>query len=377
MAAGAATPKATGPTLLGRAQKTSAIKTIVISCQENHSYDHYFGSYSKNPAGYGIPDPCKCGSVQPFHFTEDTDDGYDPNHDWTSTHEAYAGGKMTGFMSNGNSKDVMGYYEAADLPFYYSLLPDSVLKAEHHCGMLSETLPNRMILYAGTSGGITDDSAPSNGSLSWPCIIHLLIDAKLTYKNYNFHAPTGYSYLNLWSGGSSSLLNQSSSQLAVDAKAGTLPNVVYIEKQTPWDEHPPANIHQGETMMQGIYKTIMDGPQYKAGEVVLIHTYDEGGGFFDHRKPKEIDAFGSGIRVPMIVTSPLAKVGTVDTTYSDHASVLKFIEAVYGLPTLASLNSTFNKSTPSSAGQGGGKPFPPRDGSSEISDLSECFTDAI
>jgi hypothetical protein len=76
----------------------------------------------------------------------------------------------------------------------------------------------------------------------------------------------------------------------------------------------------------------------------------------------------------MIVTSPIAKQDYVDTTYSDHASVLKFIEAVYGLPTLASVNSQFNKSTPSGAGQGGGAAFPPRDGSDKISDLTQCFS---
>jgi phospholipase C len=121
---------------------------------------------------------------------------------------------------------------------------------------------------------------------------------------------------------------------------------------------------------------VMAGPQWKNGEVVILHTYDEGGGFFDHRPPTELDAFGSGIRVPMIVISPLAKKGHIDTTYSDHASINKFIEHVYGLPTLASVNHQFDKSTPN-IGQGGGKPFPPRDGNSGISNLTQCFTAAV
>jgi phospholipase C len=380
VAAGAATPKAKGPTLLGKAKRTSAVKTIVVSIQENHSFDHYFGKAlaSKLPKGYGTPSTWENSGIKPWHFTDLTDAGDDPNHDWDSTHTAYADGKMTGFVSNGNGKYAMGYYEEADLPFYYGLLPTSTLCAEYFCGILTETLPNRMVAYAGTSGGITDDSAPANGSLTWPCITHLLSDAGITYKNYNFHAPNNYSYLCLWKGNNNDAnLNQTTTDFSNDCKNGTLPQVVYIEKQTPWDEHPPANIHTGMDMMEGIYKEIYAGPQWKNGEVVILHTYDEGGGFFDHRPPTELDGFGSGIRVPMIVTSPLAIQGHVDTTYSDHGSINKFIEHVFGLPTLASINSEFNKSTPSSAGQGGGAAFPPRDGNSEISDLTQCFTETV
>src|SRR5580658_7669080 len=88
-AAGAATPKVKGPTLLGKAKRTSPIKTIVVSIQENHSFDHYFGAYlaAKLPKGYGVPAgytmPDGSGkSVAPFHFTDLTDGNYDPNHDW-------------------------------------------------------------------------------------------------------------------------------------------------------------------------------------------------------------------------------------------------------------------------------------------------------
>jgi phospholipase C len=279
---------------------------------------------------------------------------------------------MDGFVSNGNGKDAMGYYDATDLPYYYSLLPDYALCAEYFCGMLTETLPNRMVLYAGTSGGITDDSAPDNGSLTWPCVTHLLSSSGITYKNYNFHCPKNYSYLCLWKGNNNvSIMNQSSSQFTSDCKDGTLPQVSFITEATPWDEHPPADIHTGQTMMEGIIKAVQASPQWDS--TALFLTYDEGGGFFDHRPPTELDAWGSGIRVPGLMISPLAKAGYVDTTYSDHGSVLKFIEYVFGLPTLASINSTFNKSTPANAGQGDGKPFPPRDGYSEISDLTQLF----
>lgn len=76
----------------------------------------------------------------------------------------------------------------------------------------------------------------------------------------------------------------------------------------------------------------------------------------------------------MLVVSPLARPGFVDTTFSEHSSVLKFIEKVFGLPTLASVNSLFDTSTPKRNNDTGGAPFPPRDGIPEISDLTQCFT---
>jgi len=111
-----------------------------------------------------------------------------------------------------------------------------------------------------------------------------------------------------------------------------------------------------------------------ASTAILI-TYDEGGDFFDHVPPPQLDAFGPGIRVPMMIVSPLAKPGFVDTKFSEHSSVLKFIETVFGLPTLASISHQFDKSTPRGSNyQANGAPFPPRDGKSALSDLTQCFT---
>ena len=67
-------------------------------------------------------------------------------------------------------------------------------------------------------------------------------------------------------------------------------------------------------------------------------------------------------------------IAAVDTAYSEHSSALKFIEAVFGLPTLASINHMFDKSTPKVNNQANGAPFPPRDGNPAISDLTQCFT---
>lgn len=375
--ANAAARRATGPTLLGRATRKSPVKQIVVLCQENHSFDHYLGSYPKLPSGYGIPSSFPGWTVKPFPIGPSNT--FNPNHDWTSTHASVDGGKMDGFVA-ANGPNSMGYHVAKDIPYYYSLIPEFTLCAEYHCGVLGPTYPNRLVLYSGTSGGYTDNSAALNGSVdekTWPSITTLLKASSVTYANYNFYCPSDSSLFALWNNNyKQANMNRSRAQFMSDARNGTLPQVSFVTEAPPYDEHPGVgNLAHGEyAVSKAAIEAVKAGPLWDS--TVILLTWDEGGGFFDHRAPKVIDHFGSGIRVPLFVVSPLARKGFVDTAYSDHVSVLKFIEHVFGLPTLASINHTFDTSTPG-VGQGGGAPFPPRDGNSAISNLTQCFTVAV
>jgi phospholipase C len=67
----------------------------------------------------------------------------------------------------------------------------------------------------------------------------------------------------------------------------------------------------------------------------ILITWDETGGYYDSGYIQPVSFFGDGPRVPMIVVSPWTKRGEVDHTYNDHVSVLKFIEANWGLPPLS------------------------------------------
>ena len=379
---GSTAASAAARTARSRVRKAATpIKHIIVCCQENHAFDHYFGSYSGLPKGFGIPPGYTNpnghgGTVKPFHFTDLTDGGQDPNHDWTSTHSCWDHGKMDGFYTT-NGKAALGYYNASDLPYYYSLFPKYTLCANYSCGVLSETYPNRLVLYSGTSGGITTNGVNQNGSLNYPCVLDLLSGNGITFKNYNFHCPANYSILALFkkwaTGGPNNELNQSMSKFFSDCTNSTLPQVSFITEAPPYDEHPTANIHIGENMIKSIVTAVQKSKAW-ASTAILI-TYDEGGGFFDHHAPTQLDAFGPGIRVPMTIVSPFAKRGFVDTKFSEHSSVLKFIETVFGLPTLASMNHQFDKSTPRGSNyEANGAPFPPRDGNSALSDLTQCFT---
>jgi phospholipase C len=367
----------------------SVIKNVVFLMQENHSYDTYYGMYSGNPAGVGIPSGFTNGGHKPYHFSSLSANTDDPNHDWSAIHQECAEGAMTGFYA-ANGMNALGYYKSTDLPYYYSLLPKFTICGNYFCSMLTETQPNRQCSFAGTSGGNTTDDVPNGyyNSSTFPIIFDLLKEYGVTFKNYNFGVTTNYSYAALWTnwekGGPGNELNATEADFTSDCKNGTLPQVTYITNN--YQEHPGSvsddgTITEGANQMKSIIAKIMASPNWANTAIFL--TYDEGGGFFDHVTPPTIagenayGGFGSmGIRVPCLVISPYAKVGYVDQTQSEHSSILKFMESLFGLPTLASVNSLFNTGTPASSyNESDGGPFPPRDGQplSVVSDMTNCF----
>jgi phospholipase C len=111
---------------------------------------------------------------------------------------------------------------------------------------------------------------------------------------------------------------------------------------------------------------------------VFFLTYDEGGGFFDHVPPPQLDAYGPGMRVPTFVISPWVKRGYISGQLYEHNSLLKFIERRFDLPSLASINHLFDTSTPADGNDAAqdksyGPPAPPRDGLEQLGDFYEVF----
>jgi phospholipase C len=76
----------------------------------------------------------------------------------------------------------------------------------------------------------------------------------------------------------------------------------------------------------------MQGPAWNS--TVVFVTYDDFGGFYDHVPPPQVDQFGMGPRVPLLIISPFAKRGYISHTLYEHSSMLKFVETLYHLPSL-------------------------------------------
>src|SRR6266581_3210419 len=374
------TPTPSGPGSI------ESIKHIVIACQENRSFDTYFGYYEKArnfgiPAGYSLPDG-KGGKATPhkFHIY----DTADIKHDWQTIHSEWDNGKMDGFYRTDGASS-LGYYDRSDIPYYYGLADNFTLCGNYFCYQLGPTLPNRLALWAGTTGGITQNHKLPQGSLDFPTIIDLLEDHGISWKFYNL------GMLGLGSTPEIEFINAMPSfkrwykdkrlhfregDLFKDMKAGALPQVTFVISAAFYSEHPPLNIILGEKKMASVINALIQSPLWTSSAFFL--TYDEGGGFFDHVPPPQLDAYGLGMRVPTFVISPWAKRGYISGQLYEHNSLLKFIERRFGLPSLASVNHQFDTSTPgqnndAANGKPTGPPAPPRDGLHQIGDFLEAF----
>jgi len=362
-----------------------SITHVLVACQENRTFDAYFGHYPKAgafgmPANYSLPDG-KGGRIEPYHFT--TDITGDIKHDWQHIHSEWNKGAMDGFYT-ADGLSALGYYTGSDIPYYYALADNFTLCGNYFCYQLGPTLPNRLALWAGTSGGITSSSAIPRGSLDFPTIVDLLDAHHISWKCYNlgtiFSSIPEVEFFNAlpffkkWQ--LDPRLYYSWLDYYRDVASNRLPQVSFLISESVFSEHPPSDILFGQHEMSNAITAFMKSQCWYSSALFL--TYDEGGGFFDHVVPPQVDAYGLGMRVPMLVISPWARRGYVSGQLYEHASILKFIERRFGLPTLASVNHQFDTSTPptyndAANGHTSGPPAPPRDGLSQIGDFLEAF----
>lgn len=125
------------------------------------------------------------------------------------------------------------------------------------------------------------------------------------------------------------------------AKNGTLPAVSFVKPIGTYNEHPGySNVEDGEKHTVDLINDVLNGPNGK--DAVIILTYDEHGGFWDHVAPPVIDKWGPGSRVPALIISPFAKKAFVDHTQYETVSILSFIEKRWGLKPLSDRDKNAN-----------------------------------
>jgi len=129
--------------------------------------------------------------------------------------------------------------------------------------------------------------------------------------------------------------------LIADLDRGTLPAVVFWKPIGELDEHPGyADTLSGDKHMREIVEKIRSGPLWRS--TVIIVTYDENGGFWDHVAPPRLDRWGPGARVPTVIISPFAKRHYIDHSVYDTTSILKLIETRFGLKPLGTRDARGN-----------------------------------
>ncbi len=120
---------------------------------------------------------------------------------------------------------------------------------------------------------------------------------------------------------------------AAGIASGTLPQVVFYKPQGNLNQHPGyADVVSGDAHIADVVARIQASSLWNSS--IIIVTYDENGGFWDHVPPPSADRWGPGTRIPAIVVSPFAKKGYVDKTSYDTTSILKLITRRFGLDPL-------------------------------------------
>ncbi|KHA76411.1 acid phosphatase [Janthinobacterium lividum] len=128
------------------------------------------------------------------------------------------------------------------------------------------------------------------------------------------------------------------SQFLADASAGKLPPVAFYKPQGNLNQHAGyASVADGDAHIASVIAQLKKSPQWK--NMLVIVTYDENGGFYDHAAPPKGDRWGPGTRVPAILVSPYVKKGLVDHTQYDSASILRAITHRFALPVLDGLST--------------------------------------
>ena len=346
------------------------IEHVVLIIKENRTYDSYFGRY---PGGDGTTvGLLKDGRTMPLARLPDR--SLDVGHAYEDALIAIDGGKMDGFADipdAGVGDHYPGYVAAMpdQLPAYWAYARRFTLSDRTFSSLEGPSFPNHLYTIgaqsAGAVGNPVDEAgaeverwgcdAPAkvvvkvidrNGSShdSFPCfdfrtLGDLLDTAGLSWRYY---APPqdvpGYrwsAYNAIRHVRESSLWRthlHKSEDFVRDVRAGELAAVTWIVPPFPDSEHPPALVCHGESWTVRLINAVMENPQWRSTAIVVI--WDDFGGFYDHVPPPQVDAFGLGPRVPLLLISPWARSGYVSHRAWEFSSVLKLVERVFGLPSL-------------------------------------------
>jgi phospholipase C len=332
---------------------------VLVLMQENRSFDHYYGQLARSglagvegPPGDAFNLDREGMPVARFHETEYCNE--DTAHSWTASHLQYGGGRNDGFVvaSGSHGRIAMGYYDESDLPFYYGLAKVFGIGDRFFCSLLGPTLPNRMFQLAGTSFGLVRNTLPPADA---PNIFEALEAKGLPWKVYGHSPPSAAMFATTAARHLDKFVRFD--DFFRDAQAGRLPAFAFIEPDylgggaVRTDEHPPGNVQLGQSLVARVVHAVLTSPAWS--RTVLFFTYDEHGGYYDHVPPPPACTPGGlvadnpdavmplsefnrlGFRVPFFAISAYTKRGHVTHQQLDHTSILRFVEARFGLAALS------------------------------------------
>jgi phospholipase C len=351
------------------------IKHVIFLIMENRSYDNLFGAYPDGDgASFGMDGdrrrPLTPASLQRAH---------DLPHCFNCNLASINDGEMNGFNQT-ESADEFAYtrFRGAHVRAYWNWADRYAIADRFFASAVGPSFPNHLYTIAATSGGALDNSWQPNPSLdameelgyakSWGCDIaeggyvevvdpegyvvkvHPCFDFEtegdlLNAKDvpWAYYAATNTQLGYIWSAYAAVDRYRNDPELwgahirpiddvIRDAERDRLAPVTWITPRFQLSQHPEYNFCWGQNWTIQLVNAIMASDAWE--DSLIVVTWDDFGGFYDHVPPVPLDDFGLGVRVPTLLISPYAREGFVDPTMYEFSSVLRFIEDNWGLTQL-------------------------------------------
>jgi phospholipase C len=344
------------------------IEHIVVLVMENRSFDHYLGYLGlegyRDERGAEIDGlratmkntDARTGKDHRVHLLQDPRFRPGPKHEFTNVAGQLSpyspGGEAgnQGFVNDygavrgaTNPGDVMGYYDKTTLAAYDTLVRNFTVCDRWFSAIPGPTLPNRSFLMAGHSQGAT-----TNPAMIEMFALHRIItifdhlserDVKWAYYYHDVPILRLFKQFTFTVGPI-----QHVSRFHEAVKRNALPPVSWIDPNFTLqgavhlpdggnDDHPPSDIRNGQNLVARVYDTLRANPEVWRKTLLLV-TYDEHGGFFDHVPPPvrpdraplgKPNFHRFGVRVPAFVVSPWAPRGVIHKGELEHTSIIKTI----------------------------------------------------
>jgi phospholipase C len=348
------------------------IKHVVFLIMENRSFDNVFGTF---PGADGTSVANDHGTKRPITRSP-LQRAHDLPHCYNCNVASIDGGRMDGFnQTDAADEFAFTQFRRPDITAYWNWAERYVLADRFFASAVGPSFPNHMYSIAATSGGALDNPWQPPPTLvemqqqgyakSWGCDIARdgyveIVDPEgymvkvapcfdfqtegdlLNAKRipWAYYAATNAQLGYIWSAYSAIGRYRDDPQLWAehvrpvddvvrDITADRLPPVTWITPRFQLSQHPEYNFCWGQNWTIEVINALMRSPAWH--DTLLVVTWDDFGGFYDHVAPVRLDDFGLGIRVPAMIISPYAKPGFVDHTTYEFSSVLRFIEDNWSL----------------------------------------------
>ena len=362
----------------------SKIRHLVILMQENHTFDNYFGRYCTAPTGSAPactdgPNCCEAGpdrdpsGAAPVILDDESNAAYDPNHTRACEVAETNGGLMDRYVIGtpcSNPRN-FAYADPAVIAPYTDMAAAGAIADRYFQPLAGQSAANDMY-YVRAQWVFNDNEfrpdavgkecsiIPTGATFVGPTVGDLLDDAGVSWAFYIEgyqatkdavkatglcpRAPTDCPFgLGIYpcvydpsdipiayyeNHRDNPRVMRDYAKLAADLDDETLPQVVFVRGLGYHTEHPGVydTITDGTKFVQRVV-TAIDGSSYAADTLVLV-TWDEGGGYFDHVAPPGLGSDNQpyGTRLPLIAVGPFARVNAVSHVVMEHSSIAKFIE---------------------------------------------------